>query len=102
MAILLKVKWVDKSDQSEPHQRIRHIGGDSRELKWKHSQAEAVDFIERRQFEYYIHIEKTPRPVRLDVASTPDGEKYLTAQIGDDASQLLFELPPLPPSGSAI
>ena len=97
MAILLKVKWVDRSDLPEPHQRIQHIGGDSRQFKWKHSHADAIRFIEHRQFEYYI--EKNPKPVRLDVARTADGKKYLTVQDGKQ-SQLLFEMPEFPSTES--
>jgi len=94
MAILLKVKWVEKTDQIEPHRRIQHIGGDSRQLQWKHSHADAIQYIERKQFEYYI--ERSPRPVRLDVARTPDGKKYLTTQTEPESFQLLLDLPQFP------
>lgn len=94
MAILLKVKWVEQSNEPEPHRRIRHIGGDSRQFRWKHSQAEAVEFIERRQFEYYI--ENDPRSARLSVARTLEGKKYLTAQPETGTSQLLLDLPQFP------
>jgi hypothetical protein len=98
MAILLRVKWVEKSDQPEPQHRIRQIGGNSRQFQWKHSQAQAVEFIERHQFEYYI--EKSPSPVRLAVARARDGRKYLTAKAEAELSQLLLDLPQSPPPAS--
>jgi hypothetical protein len=94
MAILLKVKWVDKSDQSDPHQRIRCIGGDSRELQWKHTEAQAIESIERGLFAYYV--EKDARALKLDVGLTADGKKYLTIQAGGRHPQPLLDLPECP------
>jgi hypothetical protein len=96
MAIPLEVKWVDKSEQPELHQRIRSIGGDSRELQWKHTQAEAIEAIERGQFAYYV--EKDDRAVNLSVGVTADGKKYLTVQANGGDPQLLLDLPGRPNS----
>jgi hypothetical protein len=94
MAILLKVKWIDKSDEPNPHQCIRHIGGDSKELQWKHTREQAIESIELGSFAYYV--EKNARALRLNVAQTPDGKKYLTVQANGDYSQLLLDLPQCP------
>lgn len=64
MALVLKVKWVEQSNQSEPHQRIRHIGGDVKQLLWRQTQAEAVAAIERGELTFYV--ERNARPVKLD------------------------------------
>lgn len=97
MAILLKVKWIDKSDQPEPHQCIRHIGGESKELQWKHTQRQAVESIECGRFAYYV--EKDTRALRLDVARAEDGSKYL--KIDGESAQLLLDLPQMRPAISA-
>lgn len=89
MAILLKVNWADSSGQPEPYKRIRCIGGDSRRLKWRHTQAQAIESIEREQFIYYV--ENGNRGLPLDVGRTPDGKKYLTVQ-GNGSPQMLLEL----------
>jgi len=94
MALLLKIKWVDQSAQSEPHQRIRRIGGDSGRLQWLHTQAEAIESIECGRFNYYV--ENTAKPVRLEVAQTADGAKYLTVAMGQ--SHALYDLPEFPAS----
>jgi len=90
-AIILKVQWVDRSDEPDPF-RIRRIGGASGNLQWRHTQAEAIQLIERKQFAYYI--EKNANIVRIYVALTEDGRKFLTADGGK--SQLLLDLPEFP------
>jgi Protein of unknown function (DUF3892) len=94
MVIVLKVTWVDQSGEPELHQRIRHIGGVTGQLRWKHTQAQAVESIERNQFVYYV--EKGARALSLNVGRSPDGRKYLT--IPDDGGnlQLLLKLPGFP------
>lgn len=101
MAILLKLKWVDKSDQPDPYQRIRCIGGDSRRLQWRHTEAQAIESIERGQFAYYV--EKDACVLKLDVGLTAEGKKYLTVPVGGRHTQLLLDLPECPspaPGGS--
>lgn len=101
MAIVLKVKWIEKADAPNLHQRIRSIGGDSGQLRWKHTHADAVEAVERGLFAYYIEL--NARAVRLDVACADDGSKYLTMPAGQ--SQMLLDLPGFPasaPTGAAV
>lgn len=101
MAILLQVNWVDQCDQPEPHRRIRHIGGISNQLEWKHSQAQAIEGIEQGEFVYYV--EKDGRVGRLMVGQTAEGWKYLTLRPEGGPPQLLLEMPKFPspaPAGS--
>jgi len=93
MALVLTVKWVEQSNQPEPHQRIKHVGGVSGQLRWKHTQAEAVEAIERGLFAYYF--EWDARPVKLEIAQTA-GRKYLT--VGSGQSHTLLDLPEFPDS----
>jgi hypothetical protein len=103
MAIVLKVEWVDKSDQPEPHQRIRYVGGNSGELQWKHTQAQAIESIESGLFTYYV--EKDARVLELSVGLTADGKKHLTIQADGGHPQPLLDLPrcpnPVPVSSAA-
>ncbi len=94
MAILLKVKWVDLSDQPDPCLRIRHIGGSSRDFEWKHSQAQAIQSIEQKMFCYYV--ENGDRSVNLEVGLAPNGGKFLKTQADGDQPQLLMKLPEFP------
>jgi len=95
MAILLKVQWVDQADPSaqfEPHARIAHIGGVSGKLSWKHSQTQAIESIEHNLFAYYV--EKDARAMKLNVAQTADGKKFLIAHDGNEHP--LLSLPAFP------
>jgi hypothetical protein len=94
MAILLKVKWVDQSDQPDPGQRIRHIGGSSGRLQWLHTHAQAIESIEQNLFTYYV--EKDARTFQLEVGLTPNGYKYLKTQADGSQTQLLLKLPKCP------
>lgn len=96
MAIVLKVKWVEQTAAAEPCQRIRCIGGDSGQLQWRYTQAEAVAAIERGLFAYYVQLHG--RSLRLDIAQAADGGKYLIV-----AGQLdsLLDLPGFPEVPSA-
>ena len=90
MAILLKVKWVDLYDHSDPCQRISHIGGDSRTFQWKHTQAQAIQSIEQNTFCYYM--EKDARVLKLEVGLAPNGGKFLKTQDDADRPRLLMSL----------
>jgi len=98
MAILLRVQWVDQSDQPDPNQRIRQIGGASRELQWKYTQDQAIESIERGWCAYYI--KQGIQAVRLVVGQTADGLKYLTVPDETRQVQLLHGLPGFPQSGT--
>ena len=94
MAILLEVKWVEQSDRPEADERIRSIGGDSQQFHWRHTQAQAIESIERKQFIYFAHV--LAGNLRLEVALTTDGHKYLSILNGGGNLQSLLSLPGLP------
>ncbi len=98
MAILLKVKWVDKSDQPDPCRRIQHIGGDTGEFQWQHTHANAIQSIEQGRFHYYM--ERDARALKLEVGLTPNGDKYLKTQADIDHPQFLLNLPKRPRSAT--
>lgn len=91
MAIVLKVKWVDQSDQPDPYLRIRHIGGHSRDFQWKHTHPQAIQSIEDGLFHYYV--EKDTLILKLEVGLAPNGCKYLKTQVDSDQPELLLNLP---------
>lgn len=66
MAILLEVKWVEQCDRPAAHERIHSSGGDSQNLHWRHTQAQAIEAIERKQLIYFAHV--TAGNLRLEVA----------------------------------
>lgn len=85
MSILLKVQWVDQAEQADLCQRIKHIGGSSRALRWKHSQDEAIRSIEHNIFTYYV--KKDAHALKLEIGLATNGRKYLKLP-DDDQIQL--------------
>jgi hypothetical protein len=90
MAMLLKVNWVDLSDQDDPYQRIRNIGGNSKGLEWKHTCAQALLFIDRGEFCYCV--EQDDLALKLKVGLAPDGAKFLKTDADSDQPQSLLSL----------
>jgi Protein of unknown function (DUF3892) len=91
MFILLEVQWVDQFNQPEARQRIRHIGGDSMEFQWQHTEAQAIEFIERGEFAYFV--KHGAGSLNLAVGHTADGGKYLTISADGGQLQTLLDLP---------
>jgi hypothetical protein len=89
MAILLKVSRVDLSEQPDSY-HIKNIGGNSNELEWKHTRAQAIKSIEEDAFCYYI--EKDARVLKLKVGLSPNGNKFLKTEADGDKPQLLLSL----------
>jgi len=94
MAIVLKVRWVDQSDQPDLYQRIKHIGGDSRGFHWKHSHDQAIQSIEDGKFHYFV--ENNAHVLKLEVGLAPNGCKYLKTQVDGNQPELLLNLPHFP------
>ncbi|HEY3760260.1 MAG TPA: DUF3892 domain-containing protein [Verrucomicrobiae bacterium] len=93
------MQWVDQAEipaQFESHDRITHIGGVSGKLSWKHSQTQAIESIENNLFAYYL--EKDALTMKLNVARTADGKKFLIANGGNE--QPLLSLPAFPPANA--
>ena len=91
MSILLKVQWVEAAEQPDPCQRIRHIGGTSGALRWRHSQEQAIQAIEHGDFTYYF--KKGARALKLDVGLATNGNKYLKIPVDDSQPAFLSNLP---------
>jgi len=95
MAILLKVEWVDRADNSATtRQNFKHIGGSSGEFQWKHSTEQAIKAIERNEFAYYI--KENAGTLKLEIGMTPDGQKFLKTQADSNVSTHLLNLPSRP------
>jgi len=94
MAIPLKVKWIDQRDAPNVYQRISHIGGSEGKFQWKHTDTQAIVFIEDDQFDYYV--EKDDRAVKLEVGRTADGHKFLKTEADTDEPRHLLNLPGFP------
>jgi hypothetical protein len=76
MARLL-ISCINKTVHSDPHQRIRNVGGIHNGSRWKHTENEAISNIERQVHTY--HVNQGGRDVNVIIA-THNGNKYLKTE----------------------
>ena len=98
-ALLLKVDHVSLLDHPEPQRRILAVHGKyGRDGEWRHTHEQAIEYIEKRMFSYYVN--QDTRAVRLVVGRTPTGGKFLKSELDADEPRLLLNISKaLPVSG---
>ncbi len=62
------------------------------DFKWKHTNAQAIQFIEERLFSYYVMRDR--RVLMLVVDQSPNGGKYLKTQSDNGKPEILLSQPP--------
>lgn len=91
----IEIKCVNKSDRPNPHERILAVGGlnpDGR--RWQLSQADAISSIESGQYSFYV--QRGGHTVRVLVAVSRFGNKYLKTEADGDQPDNLLSLPECP------
>ncbi len=92
MATLHEVKCVNKSDRDNPHERILSIGGlNSDGTRWKLKQEEAIKGIEEGKWSFYVT--KNGKTVKVIVATSRFGHKYLKTEADGEQPNNLLSLP---------
>lgn len=87
-----EIKCINKDNRLDPHERITHVGGYGTS-QWKISTAQAIQYIERGEWTFYVS--RGGRTVNVVIA-TRNGRKYLkTADDGFTPDNLL-SLPECP------
>jgi hypothetical protein len=90
-----QIKCISKLDRPNPHERITHVGGYT-DKRWKITQQEAIDFIESKEWRFFVRPPGEPESVWVVVAVSRYGHKYLkTAADGENENNLL-SLPECP------
>jgi len=88
----LQVTCINKSDRTNPHERITHIGGGHTALtSWRKTQQEAVREIEDRINQF--HVGTGLLRVEIDIATGAYGNKYLKTNPDDTQQNNLLSLP---------
>lgn len=84
-----QVLCVKKSDRSNPHERITHIGGRNQDgSNWSLTQEAAIAGIEEGKWEFYVN--RGGQTVNVIVAVSRYDNKYLkTASDGEQPNNLL-------------
>src|SRR5258707_15409741 len=94
MAESRQVTCINKSDRYNPHERIINVGGVSGGQRWKMSQADAIAGIESGRLSLYVS--EGGRTVRVIVAKSAAGHKYLKTENDGEQPDNLLSLPECP------
>jgi hypothetical protein len=89
-----KVECVCRTGRTNPHERIKSIGGGRGLSAWKLSEREAIDKIEKEGWSFYA-LDRAGRQVKVVVAMRL-GRKYLKTEADGLQPMGLLSLPPCP------
>ena len=89
MATSRQVKCINKTNRSDPHERIQNIGGD-----WgKVSQPEGIRLTENGTYQYFVNVNNSIVNV---IVATHNGHKYLKTTNDGLQPNNLLSLPECP------
>jgi hypothetical protein len=95
MSDIIEIKCINKSDRPNPHERITHVGGvNPGGERWKLSQTDATAGIESGRWSFYVT--RGLRTVRVIVAVSRFGYKYLKTEADGEQPDNLLSLPECP------
>jgi hypothetical protein len=96
VAMAIRVECINKSDRTDPHERIRSIGGVNADgTRWKLSQPEAVEGIQTGQWSFYVERPSGDR-VSVVVARSAYGNLYIKTEADGEQPNNLLALPECP------
>ncbi len=94
MATRVEIRCVNKSDSSNPHERILNIGGiNADSTRWKLSQTEAIHYIVQDTYLFYV---KRGGQIVYVVIASQSGWKYLKTTADGEQPDDLLSLPECP------
>lgn len=88
-----QIKCINKLDRHNPWERITHVGGYGTS-QWKITQQQAIDFIERREWDFWVSV--NGKSVWVVVAKSRFGNKYLKTEADGEEPNNLLSLPECP------
>jgi hypothetical protein len=92
MAERHEVLCITKSDRTNPHERITHIGGRNGDgSAWKITQQAAIEGIESGKWSFYVS--RGGRTVSVIVSTSRYGHKYLKTENDGEQPDNLLSLP---------
>ena len=91
----IQVSCINKSDRYDPHERIKNIGGINDDgTQWKLTQEQAIKDIEAGKYSVYVSVQG--KTVRVVVAKSQYGNKYIKTEADGDQPNNLLSLPECP------
>jgi Protein of unknown function (DUF3892) len=96
MAQSVQISCINKTDRTNPHERIDYVGGVNPDgTRWLLSVHEAIVGIEQGTWEFYVE-RPTGHRVRVIVATSALGHKYLKTEADGEQPNNLLALPECP------
>lgn len=96
MAATHRIQCINKDDRDNPYERITHVGGQNADgTRWKITQRQAIQGDESGKWAFYVE-RPTGDRVRVIVATSPYGNKYLKTEADGDQPNNLLSLPECP------
>ena len=95
MATRVEISCINKSDRFNPHERIVNVGGvTARGTPWKLSQTEAIHYIVKDTYLFYVN--RGGNEVNVVIATSHYGYKYLKTTADGEQPDNLLSLPECP------
>ncbi len=89
-----QIKCINKNPRVDAYHAITHVGGFA-SSQWKLTLADAIGKIERSEWDFYVDRPSGDR-VRVVVAVSRFGNKYLKTEADGDEPNNLLSLPECP------
>ncbi|HTS19583.1 MAG TPA: DUF3892 domain-containing protein [Verrucomicrobiae bacterium] len=95
MATRHRIRCINKSERTNPHERILFVGGiNSDDTRWKISQQAAVEGIDSGKWEFYVNVDG--EAVEVIVAESRYGHRYIKTVPDGEQPDNLLSLPECP------
>lgn len=91
----LEISCINKTDRPSVHERIRNAGGVNNGSRWKKTQEEIIDEIEKKTTEFFVKVAGY-REVAVIVAKSRWGNKYIKTTDDGETPNNLLDLPECP------
>ena len=91
MFSIRQVQCINKSNNLDPHKRIINIGGTDSGSSWKRSQRGAITDVELGVYDYFVIV--AGKHIKLEVATSLSGDKYLKTESDYEQPNSLLSLP---------
>ncbi len=87
-----QIRCINKSDRTNPHERITCIGGQNADgTAWKLSLEDAIKGIDRGEWEFFVH--QSGITTNVIIAVSRFGHRYLKTQADGEQPDNLLSLP---------